>query len=200
MTSCAALLAVALAAPAAGAAGPGTPTDVASRFYAAIHRFDAAGAAALASGKEAPRILSSFVELSRAYARLEEAVARRFGPEEASRVGYGAKSRAEALGFLAAHDEIDGDRARVVGADGRTLASLTRVKGQWRVDLVAALNLADGVEALERDARAAARASEVVIRGLAAGHFQAPAEALADFEARTARAVRAAPRPGERSL
>jgi len=195
----AALLWLALAAPAA-AAEPGSPTEVASRFYAALHRLDAKGAAALAAGKDAGRVLAAFVEVSRAYVGLEKALEERFGPEAASLVGYRAKSRAEALAFLAAGDEIEGERARVVGADGRNLASLTRVKGEWRVDLDEALNLAEGLEALERDARAARLASGAVAGRLAAGKYREPAEALADFRARSARAAEEAPRPGERSL
>lgn len=195
-----AALACLLVAAVAQAAEPGSPTDVASRFYAALHRFDAEGAAALATGPEARRTLQAFVELSRAFARLEEALGKRFGAEAAQRVGYGAKSKAEALAFLAAHDEIEGEKARVVGADGRMLASLTRRDGRWRVELSEALNLAEGIPALERDASVARQAAGEVSERLASGRYAGAAEALTDFQARTRRAAEQSPRPGERAL
>lgn len=195
----AAAVALLLAAP-ARTAEPRTPTEVAAAFFDALHRHDAERAAALATGPEARRTLRAFVKLSRAYADLEEALVARFGPEAGEAIGYRARVRAEAMAFLAARDEVEGDRAQVRGGDDRLIAVLRRVKGVWRVDLADALNLESGVAALEREAGAARRAADAVVRGVAAGRYPGPDEALDDFRERLARAVEAAPRPGERSF
>jgi len=67
-----------LAASAPRAAEPGSPTDVASRFYAALHRFDAE---AVARGLEAGRYLGPDAALAAFQARAARAA------EEAPRPG-----------------------------------------------------------------------------------------------------------------
>jgi hypothetical protein len=193
--------ALALAAGARAGEPAGTsPRAVAAAFYAALHRFDAEAAAALAEGPDARRKLSALVKLGRAYLDLEEAMGSRFGPEAARRVGYRAKSQAEAASVRAAREEVEGDRARVIGADDRVLATLTWVKGAWRMDLREAENLSGSPVALERDAEGSRRAAAEVTRRLAAGGYRDEDEALADFTDRADRAAEEVPWPGEKSL
>jgi hypothetical protein len=193
-------LSLALAARAAGAAPPQAPREVAVAFYGALHRLDAGAAAALATGPDAARTLAAWVELARAFARLEEALAARFGPDAGSRVGYRAKVKAEADAVQGSRLEAEGDRARVLADDGRVIAALRRVEGRWKVDLSEAANLAGGVVALERDAEGTRRAAGEVVSRLRAGGYRDEEEALADFRARAARATEELPWPGEQAL
>jgi len=193
-------LALALASGPAQAAPPREPLEVARAFFDALHRHDDGAAAALADGPEARRTLRAFVTLSRAHSDLEEALRRRFGDEAASKVGWRDRARAEALAFLAARQEVDGDRAEVLAGDDRVIAVLRRRAGTWRVELSEAANLAGGAPALEREAEAARRATAEVARRLRAGDYADEDEALSDWRARAARRAGEAPRPGERSL
>lgn len=195
-----ALALAAAGAPALAGEPPAAPREVASAFFAALHRLDAEGAAAHATGPEVRRTLSALVKLLRAYAALEAALETRFGPAGARGVGYRAKVEAEDASLRGAREEIDGDRARVRAGDGRVVAALARVKGAWKVDLRSAENLAEGTAALERDAEGTRRAAAEVARRLAAGDYRGEDEALEDFRDRAEGATRDLPWPGERSL
>jgi len=194
------LFALAVAAGPALAAPPKEPLEVARSFFDALHRHDAKGAAALSDGPEAARTLRAFVALSRAHADLEDALRRRFGDEAASQVGWRSRARAEALAFLAARQEVAGDRAVVLAGDDRVIAVLRLRSGAWKVELSEAENLAAGARELERAARGASRATEEVARRLRAGAYAEAEEAIADWQQRAEKGAPEAPRRGERAL
>lgn len=197
------LLLAALVAPAPGparAAPPREPLEVARAFFAALHRHDAKAAAALAEGPEAGRTLRAFVVMSRAHADLEEALRARFGDEAASQVGWRTRAWAEDLAFLAARQEVAGDRAVVLAGDDRVIAVLRQRGGAWKVELAEAENLAAGAAELERAAEGARQATEQVVRRIRAGGYAEGDEAIADWQVRAEKAAAEAPRRGERAL
>jgi hypothetical protein len=194
------VLAAAVASGPAGAAPPREPLEVARAFFDALHRHDAQAAAALADGPEAARTLRAFVRLSKAHADLEEALRARFGEEAAAQVGWRSRARAEALAFLAARQEVAGDRALVLAGDDRVIAVLRLRAGAWKVELSEAENLAAGAPELERAAEGARQATEQVARRLRAGAYGSGEEAIADWQGRAEKAKDDAPRQGERAL
>jgi hypothetical protein len=193
-------LLLALGSGPARAAPTREPLEVARAFFDALHRHDAKGAAALADGPDAARTLRAFVALSKAHADLEEALRRTFGDEAASQVGWRSRARAEALAFLAARQEVAGDRAVVLAGDDRTIAVLRLRSGSWKVELSEAENLAPGAPELERAGQGASRATEEVERRLRAGAYADAEEAIADWQRRAAKGAAEAPRQGERAL
>ncbi|HET7752324.1 MAG TPA: hypothetical protein VFK85_00325 [Anaeromyxobacteraceae bacterium] len=165
------------------------PLDVTREFYKALHAGNARAAAKLTSASDAEPVLRSFVQISRSYRTLEEALAKRFGPEAAEQVGYGRKVQSEIKALLGATVEIDGDTARVAGLDGHTITTLKNVRGVWRVELEEALETADGRAAFAAQARATEGAAKKVVPRIRSGKYSTPRAAVDDFEAQVARAA-----------
>lgn len=172
-----------------GASTAADPLDVTREFYKALHAGNARTAAKLTANDDAEAVMKSFVRISRSYRELEAAIARRFGAEAASDVGYGRKVQAEIKGLLGATVEIEGDHARVAGLDGETISTLRKVRGAWKVELEDLLETAEGRAAFAAQAKATSGASKQVIAGLKAGKYATSRAAVDDFEARVARAA-----------
>lgn len=179
------------------APGEGTPVEVASAFYRALHAGDAPGAARLVDGPRAGEATAAFVSMARAYEQLEQALTARFGREAARAVGYAERVAAEDEALQSARAEVQGDTATVL-SDDRPLATLRRVKGAWRVVLEEALSSDEGLTALGAEAEASAAASSRVAPAIRGGLFDDPEDALEAFrnEVEVARGS-AAPRGSE---
>jgi hypothetical protein len=175
---------------ASSAAPAAEPLDVTREFYKALHAGKARAAAKLtAAGEDAEPALRSFVQISRSYRSLEEALAKRFGPEGAEQVGYGRKVQSEIKALLAATVEIEGETARVAALDGHTITTLRNVGGAWRVELEEALETPEGRAAFAVQARATEGAAKQVVPRIRTGKYATARAAVDDFENRIARAA-----------
>ncbi|HTP28928.1 MAG TPA: hypothetical protein VMK12_25125, partial [Anaeromyxobacteraceae bacterium] len=157
-----------------------SPLTVARAFYGALHGGDAEGAAKLLATPNARTATNAFVTLSRAYRDLEKAVGERFGAEATHAVGYGDGVAAEEEALRRASEEISGDEA-VVTAGNRTLATLRRIDGTWRVLLSDSLSTSDGLVELAQEAVATQKAAARVAPAVRQGFFNGPEDALEAF-------------------
>jgi hypothetical protein len=164
------------------------PLEVTREFYKALHAGDAAKAAKLAVGDAKPA-LSAYVRLARAHRQLEEAVAKKFGQEEAALVGYGNKVQSEVKALLGATEEIDGDEARVTGEDGRILAALRKIGGRWKVELQDSISTEAGKRRIAKGAAATESEARRVMAGVRAGRYPDAESAVRDFQLRVAKAT-----------
>jgi hypothetical protein len=173
----------AFAAPARPPPAEASPAEVTRAFYRALHAGDAAAAARLADGDARP-VVEAFVRSARAHRDVEAALARRFGPAAAARVGYGNRVQSEVKALLGAEDVIEGDEAQVVTVDGRPLATLKRVEGRWKLELDDAVLTPQGQARVRAEARAAEAAAKTVVAGVRRGKYPDAGAAARDFQRR----------------
>jgi hypothetical protein len=188
-----ALAGTASAAP-ARRAGPAAPLEVTQAFFQALHAGDVGRAARLAEGNARPAI-AAMVRSAKAHRELEAAVAKRFGRDEAARVGYGNRVQSEVKALLGAQEIVQGDEAEVVTLDGRTMATLKRVKSAWKVELDDDALTKDGQARLAREADATVAAARAVVPAIRAGRYRDAPAALRDFRARVAAKLGVPPPP-----
>jgi hypothetical protein len=153
---------------------------VARDFYGALHRGDAARAAALVATREAGRATDAFVKLARAYQTVEDALRERFGARAGDAVGYAARVAAEDEALRRAEARVDGAQA-VVTSGENTLATLQKVGRAWRIVLEDALATDEGLARLASEADGTQRAALRVVPAIRGGLFESPEDALQAF-------------------
>jgi hypothetical protein len=153
---------------------------VARAFYGALHAGDAESAAKLVGSPQARSAVDSFVKLGNAYRELERAVGERFGAEAARTVGYTDRIAAEDEALREATAQVKGGEATVTHG-GKTLATLQRIDGAWRVVLEEALATERGMAGLVLEAEASSEAAARVAPAIRHGLFAGPEDALEAF-------------------
>ncbi len=166
--------------PSGHPAAAASPLEVARAFYGALHGGDAEGAARLVGSPHGRSATESFVKLAKAYRELESAVAERFGADAARAVGYADRIAAEDEALGRATAEVSGEEATVTSG-GRTLATLRKVGGAWRVQLEEGLATERGRAGLALEADASSRAAARLAPAIRGGLFDEPEDALEAF-------------------